>query len=106
MPFDIFTIRQYRECYILQVGIARPPNAPRYRHTKADRNRMLTANATNRELLERQFATLDEVVEEIKRLQFPQAEQAVAAQAEETVRRRSQGAKDGWEIRRAKQGKI
>lgn len=70
--FDIFTIRQYRECYMLQVGIARPANAPRYKHTKADFERLQATNAKNRELLEKQFATLEEVFEEIKQLQFPQ----------------------------------
>ena len=74
MHFDIFTIRQWRECYTLEVKIARPRNAPRYKHTKADFARMRAANKKNRELLEREFATLDEVVEEIKLLQFPLAE--------------------------------
>ncbi len=72
MHFDIFTIRQWRECYTLEVHIARPGNAPGYKYTKADFKRMNAANAKNRELLEREFATLEDVVEEIKHLQFPQ----------------------------------
>jgi len=68
--FDIFTIRQWKECYTLEVKIARPRNAPRYKHTKADLARMRAANAKNRELLEREFATLNDIVEEIKQLQF------------------------------------
>ena len=71
--FDIFTIRQYRDCYTLRVAIARPPNAPHCKYTKADFKRMDAANAKNGELLEKQFATLEEVLEEIKRLQFPQS---------------------------------
>lgn len=69
--FDIFIIRQWRECYTLEVKCSRPGNAPRYKFSKADFKRMHAANAKNRELLEKQFATLDEVMEEIKRLQFP-----------------------------------
>ncbi len=68
--FDIFTIRQWRECYTLQIDIARPKNAPRYKFTDADFKRMQAASAKNLELLKKQFATLDEVMEEIKRLQF------------------------------------
>jgi hypothetical protein len=72
MNFDIFTIRQWHECYTLQVKCSRPANAPRYKFTKADFKRERRASAKNLELLEKQFATLDEVIEEIKRLQFPQ----------------------------------
>ena len=71
MPFDIFTIRQWKDCYTLEVKIARPQNAPRYKHTKADFKRLLDANAKNRELLERTFTTLEDVLAEIQHLQFP-----------------------------------
>jgi len=71
MHFDIFTIRQWHDRYTLEVKCARPANAPRYKFTKADRKRALAANAMNRELLEREFPTLEDVAEEIKRLQFP-----------------------------------
>lgn len=70
--FDIFTIRQWRECYTLEVKCSRPANAPRYKFTEADFKRMQAANAKNLELLKKQFATLDEVMEEIKHLQFSQ----------------------------------
>jgi hypothetical protein len=69
--FDLFTIQQWRECYTLQVQIERPRNAPRGKFTKADKQRALAANRKNRELLEREFTTLEEVIEEIQRLQFP-----------------------------------
>jgi hypothetical protein len=68
--FDIFTIRQWRDCYTLEVRIARPRNAPGYKYTKADFARLRAANAKNRELLEREFATLDDIVEEIRHLQM------------------------------------
>ena len=71
MHFDVFTIRQWRGFYTLEVGIARPHNAPGHRFTKADFERMRAANAKNLELLEREFATLEDVVEEIQHLQFP-----------------------------------
>jgi len=70
--FDIFEIRQWREGYTLRVDISRPRNAPRGKFTKADRKRALTANRKNQELNERLFASLDEVHEEIKRLQIPE----------------------------------
>ncbi len=71
MHFDIFTIRQWRECYTLEVGIARPHNAPGHKFTKADFKRARAASAKNLELAEKEFATLEEVVEEIKHLQLP-----------------------------------
>ncbi len=71
MHFDIFTVRQWKGLYTLQAGIARPSNAPHYKFTKADFRRMNAANAKNLELLQREFATLEDVMEEIKRLQFP-----------------------------------
>jgi hypothetical protein len=71
MHFDIFTIRQWQGCYTLEVGIARPHNAPGYKFTKADFKRMRAASAKNLELIEREFATLEDVIEEIQRLQFP-----------------------------------
>jgi len=70
VAFDIFTIQQWRECYTLQVNCSRPANAPHYKFTKVDFKRMEVANAKNLELLKKQFATLDEVMEEIKRLQY------------------------------------
>lgn len=73
--FDIFIIRQWRECYTLEVKCSRPSNAPRYKFTKADQKRLLAANAKSMELIGREFATLDEVMEEIKRLQFPVEEE-------------------------------
>lgn len=71
MHFDIFTIQQWQECYTLRVGISRPSNAPRNKHTKADRKRLLAANAKNLELIDREFTTLEDVVQEIQHLQFP-----------------------------------
>lgn len=71
MHFDIFTIRQWKDCYTLEVNIARPANAPQHKYTKADFTRFRAANAKNRELIERTFATLDDVLAEIQRLQFP-----------------------------------
>jgi hypothetical protein len=71
MHFDIFTIRQWRECYTLEVRTARPRNAPGYKFTKADFKRMSDANTKNLELIGREFATLEDVVEEIQHLQFP-----------------------------------
>ncbi len=72
IAFDIFTIRQWRECYTLEVKISRPSNAPRYKFTKADQKRALAANAKNRELIGKEFATLEEVIEAIKQLEIPQ----------------------------------
>jgi hypothetical protein len=74
MNFDIFTIRQWREGYTLHVGASRPHNAPRYRHTKADMKRNRAVNKKNQELNEHVFATLEEVFEEIKRLEIPSGE--------------------------------
>lgn len=76
MSFDIFTIRQWREGYTLHVDIARPRNAPRHKHTDADFKRRTTASKKNLELATQMFPTLDEVFEEIKRLQFPVKEEA------------------------------
>lgn len=70
MYFDTFTIRQWREGYTLKVEIGRPHNAPRYRRTDADVDRSLAADRKNQEL-RRIFPTLEEVFEEIKRLQIP-----------------------------------
>ena len=77
MHFDIFTIRQWSDCYTLEVKIARPHNAPRYKHTKADFKRAHAANVKNMELVGREFTTLEDVVEEIKCLQFPWIEKEV-----------------------------
>lgn len=74
MNFDIFTIRQWRKGYTLEVGRARPNNAPRGRFTEADRKRKLAANRKNREYIGRMFASLEEVLEEIKLLQLPAEE--------------------------------
>ena len=71
MHFDIFTIRQWSDCYTLEVKSARPRNAPGYKYTKADFKRMKAANGKNMELVGREFTTLEDVVEEIKYLQFP-----------------------------------
>lgn len=79
--FDIFTIHQWREGYTLEVKITRPRNAPRYKFTDADRKRQLTAVRKNQEYIGYMFTTLDEVFEEIKRLQFPmQAEENTISQ--------------------------
>lgn len=69
--FDIFTVRQWRECYTLEVGIARPRNAPRYKFTNADYDRIHAVSTKNMELVKREFATLEDVIEEIRHLQFP-----------------------------------
>ncbi len=71
MNFDIFTIRQWREGYTLEVKIARPRNAPRHKHTEADMKRIIAASRKDQELASRMFGSLEEVFEEIKRLQFP-----------------------------------
>jgi hypothetical protein len=71
MSFDIFHIRQWREGYALSVDSARPNNAPRYRHTKADFARRVAANKKNIELAERMF-TFEELIEELKRLKIPE----------------------------------
>lgn len=70
--FDIFIIRQWADCYTLEVKIARPRNAPRRKFTQADQKRMQAANKKNLELLEREFTTLEEVVTEIQQLQWPE----------------------------------
>lgn len=70
--FDIFTIRQWRQGYTLEVGISRPSNAPRGKFTKADRARAHAANKKNLELHMREPVTLEEIFEEIKRLQIPE----------------------------------
>lgn len=69
--FDIFTIRQWREGYTLSVKIARPNNAPRYKHTTADSKRAVAYSKKNMELADKTFATLDDVFAEVNRLQFP-----------------------------------
>jgi hypothetical protein len=72
MKFDIFHVQLYQQGYTLRVDIARPNNAPRYKHTKADFARRNAANKKNMELTGQIFPTLEELVEEIKRLQFPE----------------------------------
>lgn len=74
MKFDIFTIRQWREGYTLEVKIGRPQSEPHNKHTKADTERARAANEKNMELIGRMFATLEEVFEEMKALQFPTEE--------------------------------
>lgn len=71
MRFDIFTVRQWRDCYTLEVKVARPRNAPRYKYTKTDKERLLSASKKNLELIGKEFSTLEAVMEEIKHLQFP-----------------------------------
>jgi hypothetical protein len=71
MHFDIFHIRQWHEGYTLSVDIARPNNAPRNRHTKADFARRVAASRKNIKLSKQMF-TWEELVKEIKRLQYPE----------------------------------
>jgi hypothetical protein len=73
MKFDIFTIYQWSEGYTLEVEKGRPRNAPRGKFTKADRKRRLASLRKTMELRERIFPTLEEVCEEIKRLEIPKA---------------------------------
>jgi hypothetical protein len=74
MKFDIFTIRQWREGYTLEVEKGRPRNAPRGKFTKADRKRKLASLRKTMELRERLFPTLEDVFEEIKLLEMPKAD--------------------------------
>ena len=73
MHFDIFHIRQWREGYTLTVDSARPNNAPRNRHTKADFARSVAANKKNIELATQMFSW-EELIEELKRLKIPEGE--------------------------------
>lgn len=70
IPFDKFTIRVYSDGYILDVDKMRPPNAPRHRHTEADRKRRRYISKENMRLAEEGMKnppqTLDEVVAIIK----------------------------------------
>ena len=68
--FDIFTIRQWQSGYTVQVGIARPNNAPRFKRTAADSKRTVMASEKNIELAEKVF-TLEEVLALIKDLSYP-----------------------------------
>ncbi len=72
MKFDIFHIQLYQQGYTLRVDIARPHNAPKYRHTKADFARRVAVNKKNMELTGQIFPTPEELTEEIKRLQYPE----------------------------------
>jgi len=69
--FDLFTIRQWREGYTLQVKTARPTNAPRYKHTEADRRRDVRSAKKNMELAGKLFPTIEDVMVEIKKLEIP-----------------------------------
>lgn len=73
--FDIFKLRQYREGWIIEVDIARPGNAPRYRHTSADSKRAVIAAEKNMQLAKDKviYPTLDKAVEAIKDLCCPEA---------------------------------
>ena len=66
--FDKFIIRQWQQGYTLEVQDMRPSNAPRYRHTAADRKRILRANKMNMELNGKYF-TFEELFAKIKELQ-------------------------------------
>lgn len=66
--FDKFTVRQWQQGYTLEVSETRPFNAPRHRHTAADRERMVHANKMNMELNGKYF-TLEQIFDKIKELQ-------------------------------------
>lgn len=71
--FDIFHIRQWQQGYTLTVDIARPNNAPKCKHTEADRRRRTASSKKNYEyaIEKRMFKSLDEVFAEINKLRFP-----------------------------------
>lgn len=69
--FDIFTVRQWREGYTLEVNISRPRNAPSFKHTEADRKRRAASAKMNYEhLANKIFPTLEDVMKEIKKLEI------------------------------------
>lgn len=66
--FDILEIREWQEGYVLNIGISRPSNAPKFRYTEADRLRRIAAYKENLKLSLRYFKSLSEIEKYVKDL--------------------------------------
>lgn len=67
--FDHFTIEAWEDGYTLKAKIMRPPGSSPLRRTETDRVRERTASQKNVELADKIFATLEELMAEIKILE-------------------------------------
>jgi hypothetical protein len=67
---DLYTIKHWQQGYTLEVGSMRPPNAPKQRYTKSDRERRAYVAKINYGLAmsEKYFQSIDEIKQYIDEL--------------------------------------
>lgn len=63
---DKYEIERWQQGFTLKVGISRPANAPKYKQTKADRERTMYVNKINAELVGHYFSGWEEIYLYIK----------------------------------------